>query len=328
MIRLKNAGADASAEWFDICVLVKALRHRTRFPQTQEGFAALLAWLKELGLGKIWVSIEHTGGYERKLALWLLAHGHRVSLVDPQQVLSFKRSMGRRAKTDELDAYVLARFTKERRPALWVPRPDPYQQLLELVRHRQSLVDALTQWKNRRSAPKTNELVHRQQQTLIEVLSLQVEEVERHIRELLESEPEISNSVDLIQTIKGVKFLTAVAFLAEAGPISGYPTPESLALSAGLVPLVCQSGKGKKVNHRPYGNERLRQSVAMAASVARRHNPALSFFAARIAAKGGKSLALQNKAVRRKLCHIIWGVLHNQESFNPNKAVRGFTSDA
>lgn len=328
MIRSKNAGADASAEWFDICVLVKAQRLEGRFAQGKSGFEELEKWLKDLGISRLYVSLEHTGGYEQKLALWLLEKGHKVSLVDPHQVHSFKASMGRRVKTDRVDAYVLARFTKERRPAMLVPRPDPYRQLLELVRHRQTLVEALTQWKNRRSSPKTNEFVHAHQQTLIQVLELQLEDVERELAECVASDAGLAKNVELMGSIKGVKFISAVSFLAEAGPISGYPTPESLALAAGLVPIACQSGKSlKSVQRKPYGNQNLRQSIAMAASVAKRYNPALAFFAKRIESKGSKTNALLNKAVRRKLCHIIWGILNNQESFNPVKAVRGFTTD-
>lgn len=325
MIRPKFAGADVSAEWFDVCVLVKAQQHEHRFPQSKEGYEGLGEWLKDIGIAKIWISLEYTGGYEQKLALWLLAKGHKVSLVDPSAVHSFKPSLGRRAKTDRLDAYVLARFTKERRPALFAPRPNAYDELLQLVRHRQTIVEALTQWRNRRAAPKTSAFVHAQQQTFIEVLRLQLEALEDSIRKLIASDTQMAKNVELISSIKGLQFITAVSFLAEAGPIQGYPTPESLALAAGLVPIAFKSGKSiNKLNRSPYGNERLRQSLALSSSIARRHNPAMAFFAARIESKGGKSPALLNKAVRRKLCHVIWGILTKQEAFDPAKAIRGF----
>jgi transposase len=326
MVR-QNAGVDVSAQWFDVCVLVRAKLFRARFCQGEQGFEALGRWLQESGLGKLWVSLEHTGGYELKLARWLLERGHKVSLVDPAQALRFKGSLGLRAKTDRGDAYALARLTKERKPALWTPRPDPYRRLLELVRHRDTLVAALIQWKNRRAAPKANEFVHAQQQTLIEILQLQLRQAEQAIDELVASDEGIARDVALIESIKGLKRLSAVAFLAEAGPVAGYPTPESLALAAGLSPLPWQSGKVSKTQRRPYGNLRLRQSIAMAASVARRWNPAFSHFAARIASRGGKAEALLNKAVRRKLCHVIWGMLKNQEPFDPSKAVKGFSTD-
>jgi transposase len=325
MVRQKWAGADVSAEWFDVCVLDGTKRHEGRFAQSRHGFEGFGQWLKDLEIARVWIALEHTGGYERELALWLLDQGHKASIVDPQKVASFKASLGRRSKTDKVDAYILARFAKERRPALYTPRPDVYQELLQLVRHRLSLVEAKTQWRNRRSAPKTNGFVHAQQQTLVEVLCLQIQEVERQIRELVDCDPELSESVALVCTIKGMEFVSAVSFLAEAGPIQGYPNPESLALAAGLVPLARKSGKSLNgIDRIPYGNQQLRQSIAMSASVARRYNQAMALFAARIQARGGKSYALLNKAVRRKLCHIIWGILTTRQPFDPNKAIQNF----
>jgi len=318
------AGIDASCDNFDVCLKVKRQVFRRRFSQEAEGFEALLVYLSELGVTRAWFAIEHTGGYERRLAEFLIAAGHRVSLVDGFKVQRFKESLGMRAKTDPGDALALARYMKERRPPEFSPRPDPYRELLQLVHHRQDLVGALAGWRARLRSPSSCAFAHAQSETLIELLQLQIAEAEKAIEVLVTGQSELAQAVELLCTAKGVKRTTAIAFLAEAGPIEGYPTPESLALAAGLAPLPRFSGRSLKGTYtKPYGNENLRNCLNLPASVARRHNPAMRQFAQRLQAKG-KPIALQNRAVKRKLVHIFWGMLTRKEPFDPAKAIANF----
>lgn len=326
MIRHRLAGIDMSSQFFDVCLFVSRASHRERFEADEAGFKAFGEWLKSLGVNRIWAGIEHTGGYERKLALHLLEKGHKVSLVDGLKINRFKEMLGKKSKTDKADAEVIAKFVKAHRPALWTPRPDVYEHLLGLKRHRDKLVENLTEWKNRRKGPKTNTFVHGQEETIIEVLQVQLKAVEEEIRTCIESDPELSRAAANMQSITGIAFTTAAAFLAESGPLNlqTYPTPQSLALAAGLAPLPWMSGVSVKGTYtKPYGNEGLRNALNMTASIARRLDPALGLFADRLE-KRGKCKAVQVRAVKRKLVHIIWALVIHNAAYDGGKAVWNF----
>ena len=329
MIRYQRAGIDMSGSYFDICLTVGRKCHESRFNQGEAGFKSLSLWLKELGVNRCWFGIEHTGGYEQALAVYLLNKGHRVSLLDGFKVHRFKESEGKRGKTDKGDARMIAKFLADKRPALWTPRPDSFGELLELKNQREDIVQAITAWTNRRNSPKSNAYVHSQQETLIEVLKIQLPQIEEEIKRCVESDAEIERCVRRMTTPKGIGFTTAVAFLAEAGPInrSTYPTPESLVLAAGLAPLPWLSGTSVKGTYsRPYGNERMRNCLSLAASTARRYDPAMALFARRMQERG-KDVRVQNRAIARKLVHIIWGLIVNDEDYSPAKAVWKFSEE-
>jgi transposase len=325
MVRQNFAGIDVSKHWFDCVVLVKQGQLHIRLPQSAEGFAQLDAWLANHGIDRIWVTLEHTGGYERGIAEHLQAQRHRVSLVPGLKIKRFKESLSIKSKTDPVDAYVIARFCKERRPELWIPRSSAYQELLELWRHRKDLVDGLTAWGNRRQAPKSCALSKHHASGMAALLQLQLEETEQAIRELVARHPEIARNVELLTTIGAVAFITAVGTLAEAGPIECYPTPESLALAAGVAPIPCCSGTSVQGTYRkPYGNQNLRRVLNLAGANARRFDPGIRQFAERIAKRGAKSPSTLNRACVRKLLHIMWGVIHSKQPYDPAKAIQGY----
>jgi len=321
-----SVGSDISAPWLDACLFKDRAYVQARFDQSSEGYAQFAAWLKEHGVSKAHICMEHTGCYEKAFAEFLIAQGYKVSIVDSGRIRGYKQSRGRKAKTDKIDAKDICDFCRTYKPEPWNPKPDPYQRLTELVRHRENLVEAITMWKNRRGAPGNREaFVREQQEGIIALFQLQLELAEKDIEVHVKAHPQMAQDVELIESIKGAKFISAVKFLAEAGPISGYSTPDSLALAAGLAPIPNTSGKRKGRSIMPiYGNKRLRQAVQMTATVAKQHNPALALFASRLTAKG-KCPTLVTKAVQRKLLHIIWALLTHREPFDPAKAVRNFT---
>lgn len=315
-----------SAYFFDAAVWVNHVLHEAQFARDEGGYEQFDAWLLQIGAALCWVGIEHTGKYERDLAEHLLSKGHKVSLLDGGQVHEFKKSQGKKAKTDKIDARQIAKYVRTHRPAIWNPLPEVHQRLLALKKHRDDLVAAITEWNNRRNAPVSNEFVRAQNDAVVQVLKLQKEAVEEQIAVCVRSDAELKRSVDRAQELTGIAFTTAAAFLAESGPINRktYPTPESLSLSAGMAPLPSMSGVSAKGTYRrPYGNLRLRACLNMSASVAKRHDPALKVFAQRMQARG-KTPAQQTKAVKRKMIHLLWAVIVNDEPYDPAKAIKNF----
>lgn len=313
-----------ASEFFDVCVCIKRAHKEQRFRRCEQGYADFLAWLEGLGIKTCWFGVEHTGGYEQDLARYLIDRGHRVSMLDGLRVLRFKESLGKKSKTDKIDARAIERFIRQMRPAFWVPLPDRFRELLDLNNHRDALVKSITQWKNRKSAPKSNAFARAQECTIIDVLQLELEAVEEEIRKCVQSDSEIARSVKRIISMKGIKLTTAAAFVAESGPITRrtYPTPESLTLTAGMAPIPSMSGKNSRGTYtKPYGNQRMRDCLNMSAVNARRFDPAMATFAARLEKKG-KSKRVQIRAVKRKLIHIIWALVINDEDYDPNKAIK------
>lgn len=321
MIRHRYGGIDVSCDWFDVLLEVSGSQQvEARFVQTAEGLHALSAWLREHRVRRGWFCMEHTGGYERALARHLQSEGHRVSLVSGQTILRYRQSLGSLTKTDRIDARLLARYAHERQPTEWAEREEPYRLLQELTRHRHALIADRTAWHNRMVAPLTNGLVRAQCATILAVLGLQVASVEDELDDLVDSEESMRRAVALMTTIKSIKRTTAVGFLAESGPIESYPSARSLALAAGVAPIASDSGKRHGKGKVPYyGNPRLRNVLNMSASNAKRFNPVVRTFVQRLGPKSPKELTA---AAKRKLVHIMWGVVVRNEPFDADKAIQ------
>jgi transposase len=311
-------GIDISKDWFDACAWKGRKLPVSRFAQSPEGVAEFLAWTKELGARTCHVCMEHTGGYEATLALACRDACLSVSLVDGAAISSYRASFGRRhAKTDKSDARLLARYCRERRPAVWSPRPEPYGQLTELVRHREDLIKDSTAWKCRSSNPCQNELVVRQRATQLDVLKLQIEELTKVIKQHIKASPELSEDIELLDTITGIRFTSAVRILGEMGPVANYKTPRDLALHAGLVPLPFESGKSNGKCFLPtYGSRELRNALYLPAVVATTHDDAIKAFAKRVDGNGGKLKKTVLIAAMRKLAHVIHGVLTHRTPYS------------
>lgn len=319
-IRYFAVGVDISAGWFDVCLPISRKQHEARFDNTQAGIQQFLDWCKALGALHLHVCMESTGGYEKLLAMTLYNRGYRVSVIDGFQSKRYAESLPGKGKSDRSDARSLARYVKERRPALWLPVPDKYLTLAELTRHRDDLVDSRTQWTNRSLAPQSNPYVKQVQLALIEVLNQQIEDAERECSEHIESDPDLLRDRELLRSFQGINYVSAAVILAEVGPISNYPDARSLAMAAGLAPIVFQSGTSYQCGLPKYGNARLRKGVYYSAFHIKRLDAGFQAFAKRIAGNSNKKKMTVHLAVMRKLIHSIWGVLHHQMPYDPAQA--------
>jgi transposase len=289
-----------------------------RFNNNEEGYAAFLAWANAFEARNIHIAMEHTGGCETAFALFCHAKNLKVSLLDGFQVARYRESGGRaKAKTDQQDAKLIAKFLKERRPALWSPHPEEYRILTEFVRHRQDLVDSKKAWicRSRKASP--SPLVAAQRDCQIAVYDEQLKALQEAILEHIKIHPKIQADVKRLCTLPGVAEVSAIRILAEMGPVGGYKTPRELALFAGLCPIADQSGKSKgKGVFFPYGNRQLRNALYMPVIVAMREKSALFQFTERIRANGAKSNKTVITAAMRKLIQVIHGMLAHGIDFD------------
>jgi transposase len=278
-----------------------------RFTADEAGVAELLAWLKELSPSL--VCIEATGGYERLLREALHQQGVAVSVVNPRQVRDFARAVGQLAKTDSIDAAMIARFAATFRPEPEDP-PNPGQERLRALRaRRQQVVQSLTQEKNRLGTAPDAESRSSIQQA-IDFYQRQLAELDQRIAEATAADPQLKRRMNLLVSVPGVGAVTAAALLAEL-PELGSMNRGQAAKLVGLAPINRDSGtlRGKRMIGG--GRSQVRRSLYMATIVATQHNGLIRRHYQQLLHRGkAKMTALV--ACMRKLLLILNAMIKNQ----------------
>jgi transposase len=289
---------------------------KAQFDNHAGGFRKLRRWLKQHGVGPLRVGLESTNTYAEALAQWLHDEGHEVYLLNPERTAHYARSLGQRNKTDPADALTIAAFVANHEVTRWQPPSPEQKHLRSLTRTRRQLIDARTQLANQL---RTADAVARPHlQPLLMALRTQIKQIEREIREHLRAHPALAEAVRHMMSLKGIGLLTAAIVLAELPPITAQTDPRSICAWAGLTPRRWQSGQIElpaRLSRK--GNEHLRLALYMPALVAKRYNPLLKAFAARLAAKGKRTPAILG-AVAHKMLRILVGLLRTNTDFDPN----------
>lgn len=297
-------GLDISKTVIDAAVRPSGVTQQ--FPNQAAGHAALLAWAQPLAPATL--VLEPTGGYERAVTAVLAAAGLPVVVVNARQIRDFARSTGQLAKTDRLDAAVLALFAERVQPAVR-PLPDAATlELAALLTRRQQLQDMLTMEKNRLALARAG--VRRSVQRHIDWLTQQLHATDDDLRQAIEASPVWRTKEDLLRSVPGVGPVVArtlLALLPELGQLSR----KQIAALVGVAPLARDSG----ARHGPRvtwgGRAPVRRALFMAALVASRHNPVLRAFMARLRA-AGKPAKVALVAGMRKLLTILNAMLAHQ----------------
>lgn len=290
-------GVDVAKERLDVAI--RPSGESWSDANDEAGVAALLARLRPLHPALI--VCEATGGFERLAIGTLAAAGLPVVVANPRQVRDFARATGQLAKTDQLDAGILALFAERVRPTPR-PLPDAAAQLLDAVlTRRRQLLEMLTAEKNRLGfAPKP---LHRGIQAHIRWLEGQLDDVTTELAALIEASPVWRAKDDLLQSVPGVGPIVSYTLLGEL-PELGTLSHKQIAALAGVAPLARDSGtlRGKRMVWG--GRASVRTALFMSAMCGRRWNPALKVFYDRLIAAGKpKKVALI--ACARKLLTIL-----------------------
>ena len=304
MDEVTYVGIDVSKARLDVAMLPG--REAFAVTNTGAGIEQLVSRLHSLTLGV--VVLEATGGYEIEAWKALSDAGLPVAVMNPRQVREFARATGRLAKTDRIDAEVLARFAQAVQPE---PRllPDAATLALrELVRHRRQLTASLTQAKNRlRLASATRcEL-----EDEIAYFKRAIARAEARIAELIEQVPETRARAELLRSVPSVGATVAATLLAEL-PELGSLNRKKLASLAGVAPINRDSGTMRGRRTVWGGRAGLRSTLYMAAVVAVRHNAALKTFYLRLVGRG-KPAKLALTACLRKLLCILNAIARSEQ---------------
>lgn len=285
------------------------------FPNSAAGFRQLRNWLQRFCVGHVRVAVESTNVFADALLEWLYAQGHSVFLLNAERLHHYARSLGQRNKTDRADAVTIATFIALHEATPWLP-PTPEQKTLRsLTRVRYQLVCTATQL---RCQHKTATATARPYLDAVLARTCeQLKQIARDIAAHLAAHPVLAEQVRRLMTLKGVGLVTAAVIQAEIPPITPQTDPRTICGWAGLTPRRHQSGNVElRARLSRKGNAFVRDALYMPAMVAKRYNPLLRDFAARLEAKGKSNAAILG-AVAHKMLRILVGLLKSKSDFNP-----------
>ena len=262
------------------------------------------------GLSPAIIVVEATGGYERALVAACGVAGLPVAVVNPRQVRAFAQALGHTAKTDDIDATVLAAFGDRVQPT---PRPlaDPATQALAaLVARRRQLIEMIGMERQRlEQAPPTGRIT-RDLRNHIRWLERRVSDVDDEIGTAIQASPIWRVHDDLLRSVPGVGPITARTLLADL-PELGTLDRRAIAALVGVAPFNCDSGQHRGQRHIWGGRASVRTTLYMAAVSAARHNPVLATFYRRLR-DAGKPAKVALVATMRKLITILNAMLKHQ----------------
>jgi transposase len=313
-------GIDIAKAKFDVALLLpEGKLRRKSCPNTVTGFAELARWLERQGTPVVHAALEATGTYGDALAHYLHDAGHVVSVLNPAVTHAFAASQLARAKTDRIDAELIARYTATQHPAAWTPVPREVRDLQALIRRLDALQGMKTQETNRLEAGPVVAAVRVSLETIIATLTAEIKAVQRQIRDHLDQHPGLRDQRDLLTSIPGIGEATAAVLIAELFD-KRYSSARQAAAFAGVVPRVCESGtlkaRGRLVK---IGPGRLRKALYFPALAALRFNPTLRALQTRLRAAGKPKMVIVGAAMR-KLIHLAFGVLKSGRAYNSTYA--------
>ncbi len=331
---LNHAGIDVSHKWLDVerdrgGELVEV----ARFDNDAAGHRKLCRWLGKGGR-QVRVALEATGLYSLDLALAL----HRCKAIElmvanPRAVKDFAGALMQRARTDLSAAAVLRQYARRMEFVPWVPPSSAVLELRALARRLSALTEMRSQEKNRLHAAASS----------VELSTALPAELKQHLRQLsqhlvavrqnalavIDSDPWLQEAFRLLQSIKGVGTVSAIAILGELGALPPGLGVRQWVAYAGLDPRPVQSGSSviRPAHISKMGNVHLRGALYMPALVAVRWNPPVRAFGEKLRAKGKAELVII-VAVMRKLLHAIYGMLRSRHPFVADKFYRAPISQA
>lgn len=306
-----TVGIDVSKARLDVHVAPSG--ESFAFGNDEAGVAALVARLGQLE-GLIGIGIEASGRYERLAVAELAAAGLPVVVLNPAQVRHYAQAIKLKAKTDPIDARLIALFVAAARPE---PRPladAQTQALAALMARRRQLVEMLAAERARRSKTQPGR-VRASLARVVTTLEDELKDLDGNIDRMVRSTPVWRDNENLLASVPGIGPTIARTMLAEL-PELGRLSPKQIAALAGLAPFTRQSGKWRGKSFIAGGRPVVRTALFMGALVAARHNPTLKAFNNHLLANGKPKLVALI-ATARKLLTILNAIIRDQKPWQP-----------
>jgi transposase len=302
-------GVDISKDFLDIHLY--PLEKNFRMNNSQKGISNFVSMLGNHEVFQI--ACESSGGYEYLMLEELTKNNYKVWQINPRRVRAFITSEGIKAKTDKIDARMIALFASQKQPSYeQVNRPETEARLKALVRCRADFVKEIVR--------ENNKVQHPQQVHCKEIISKhitfmeeQIRELEKEIDKLMEIDGDLKNKAKFIRSIPGLGRITAYTLIAEV-PELGKVGNKRIAALLGVAPFIKQSGKSKGTAAISGGRSEVRRVIYMAAVAASRYNPVFKLFYKKLCDKGKKpKVALV--AIMRKLIVTLNVMVKNEKEW-------------
>ena len=303
-------GIDVSKDKLDVCLLPAG--ELFVVSRNASGLSELVERLKGLPVGV--VALEATGGFETVVAASLASAGLPVAVINPAQIRHFAQALGKRAKTDPIDAFVIARFAEATKPEVR-PLDDEATQLLSaLITRRRQIIDMIVA-ETHRERSVADKTLKRSIAQLKMALERALSDIDTKIDEQIRSSPLWKAKEDLLSSVPGVGPITARTLIADL-PELGRLSPKQIAALAGLAPYTRQSGKWRGKAFTGGGRSTVRRVLFLAAMAACRYNPVLNTFRKRLL-DAGKPPKVAIIAMARKLLTILNAMIRENQPWQP-----------
>ena len=298
-------GIDVSKTILDVFIFPK-----NKYIQVENNAEGIKKLIKEFHLySESLIVMESTGGYEKEVAQALVKEGFSVAIINPRQIRDFAKALGKLAKTDRIDASIIAIFAEKIQPNKNVICDENQQKLAEYNTRRCQLVDMITMEKNR--LDKANKEMKKSIRHIIKLLEKELQKINEFLAKAIQCNDETARRDELLQTIKGVGSVVSVSIIAdlpELGSLSG----KEISALAGLAPLNRDSGtmRGKRAIWG--GRASVRRILYMATLTAMRFNAKIKAFYEKLCA-AGKPKKVVITACMHKLLIIMNAMIKNNQ---------------
>lgn len=307
------AGIDVSKDRLDICLLPGKTEFSVRYDAA--GLDDLIDRLRQAEVSLI--AAEATGGYETMLAASLIAAQLPLVIVNPAQVRHYAGALGQKAKTDRIDASVIASFAAAVQPELRPTADEATQLLAAFVGRRRQIIDMIVAEGHRQRMTKDPRLLQSIQR-LKTALEHELADIDASIDDSIRGSPVWRDKENLLSSVPGVGPVTARTLLAEL-PELGQLSGKQVAALAGLAPFTRQSGQWRGKSFISGGRATVRTALFLAAMSASKHNPPLKAFRDRLV-QAGKPKMVAVIAVARKLLTILNAIIRDNQPWSPKTA--------
>jgi len=305
---MNYVGIDISKDFLD--VYIRPSGDFQRFENNSKGFKKLIKELKDINL----IALEATGKLESPLVRALIEAGFNVSRINPRQIRDFAKSGGKLAKTDKVDASVIAHFAEVYNPRLVALACEQEETMQELVSRRRQLIDMRTAEKNRVSTA-TREL-SKGIRKHIKWLDSEIEEIDKQLDEFMKSSEGFKQKIELLQSVPGIGPVSATTLLLEL-PELGTLSAKQISALVGLAPMNRDSGKMRGKRTIVGGRKSVRTALYMPIVSAINFNSVIKDFYQRLVGKG-KVSKVALTACMHKLLIILNSIIKHGKTWNQN----------
>ena len=307
-------GIDVSKAVLDVFNSNDSSYHQ--YDNSAAGVKHLVSDIKKLKMAQLLITLEATGGYEKTTARTLVEKGFHVAVINPRIIRAFAKACGKLAKTDKIDAKIIADYAEKMQPESRLAYNESQVNISELSTRRSQIIAMIVAEKNR--LDKVSPAIKKSILRIIKLLERELVEIDGQLKKSVQADESFAQKYTLLTSVKGIGPKTATALIAYL-PELGTLEDRKITALVGLAPFNCDSGKMRGKRMIWGGRSSVRTSLYMATMTAARSNNAIKAFYQRLVS-AGKPKMVALTACMRKLIIIMNAMVRNNQPWQQNYA--------